>query len=289
MLPIAMLNAAFWGLIQGLSEFLPISSSGHLVLVPAVLGQDGPDLGTSAVLHLGTLLAVLVYFRKDLFKMLSLSRTEVTAMVAARRGAVPVGGSQGGGPPRPSLGDAVGLRMVMLIVLGTIPAAVIGLAFESTFDGINERPQVVAGALILTGIALMATRFIPDGSKSMEEGTVQDAGAVGLMQALALIPGVSRSGSTIAGGLLRGFDRVQAARYSFLLGIPAIAGGGLISFLRLLDSDAGVPAATWVGMAVAAVSGYAAIAILLRLLGRVGLAPFGVYCIAAGTVAFIVV
>lgn len=289
MLPIAMLNAAFWGLIQGLSEFLPISSSGHLVLVPAVLGQDGPDLGTSAVLHLGTLLAVLVYFRKDLLRMLSLSRTEVAAMLAARRSPVPAGAPAGGTAPGVSLRDAEGLRMVMLIVLGTIPAAVIGLAFESFFDGINERPAVVATALIVTGIALMATRFIPDGSKSMEEGTAPDAAAIGLMQALALIPGVSRSGSTIAGGLLRGFDRVQAARYSFLLGIPAIAGGGLISFVRLLESDAGVPAATWVGMAVAAVSGYAAIAILLRLLGRIGLAPFGVYCMAAGTVALIVV
>jgi undecaprenyl-diphosphatase len=123
----------------------------------------------------------------------------------------------------------------------------------------------------------------------MEDGTAPDAAAVGMMQALALIPGVSRSGSTIAGGLLRGFDRVQAARYSFLLGIPAIAGGGLISFIRLLDSDAGVPAETWVGMGVAAVSGYAAIAILLRLLAKVGLAPFGLYCIAAGTIAFLTV
>jgi undecaprenyl-diphosphatase len=284
-----MLRAAFWGLIQGLSEFLPISSSGHLVLVPAVLGQDGPDLGTSAVLHLGTLLAVLVYFRKDLLNMLTLSRTEVASLVAARRTPVAAGASGVEPAPRMSLRDAVGLRMVMLIVLGTIPAAAIGLAFESFFDGINEEPRVVATALVLTGIGLMATRLIPDGSKSMEEGTMPDAGAVGMMQALALIPGVSRSGSTIAGGLLRGFDRVQAARYSFLLGIPAIAGGGLISFVRLFESDAGVSAATWVGMAVAAVSGYAAIAILLRLLGRVGLAPFGLYCIAAGSVAFFLV
>lgn len=252
-----MLTSAFWGLIQGLSEFLPISSSGHLVLVPAVLGQEGPDLATSAVLHLGTLLAVLVYFRTDLRRMLRF--------------------------------DAEGRRLVGLVAIGTVPAAVLGLTLESFFDEINQRPKMVAIALFLTGLVLMATRFLERGRRPMEEGRPVDAVAVGLGQALALIPGVSRSGATIATGLARGFDRVEAARYSFLLGIPAIAGGGLLSFADLASSDAGIPPETWVGMAVAAVSGYAAIAVLLRLLGRVGLAPFGAYCVLAGGGAFFLV
>jgi len=252
-----MLDAVLWGLIQGLTEFLPISSSGHLVLVPAVLGREGPDLATSAVLHLGTLAAVLVYFRAEVGHVLRLT-------------------------PQ-------GRRLLRLLVIGTIPAAVSGFFFKNGFESLNENPTGVAIALMITGAALYATRWIPRGRRTMTASTDGDAATLGLGQALALIPGVSRSGATIATGLLRGFERAEAARFSFLLGIPAIAGAGLLEFVDLAGDSGGIGTSTWVGMAVAAVSGYAAIALLLRLIGRAGLTPFGIYCIGFGTVALFLV
>ena len=252
-----MLETAFWGLIQGLTEFLPISSSGHLVLVPALLGQEPPDLATSAMLHLGTLLAVLLYFRKEVMEVLTFTEK--------------------------------GRRLLVLVLIGTIPAAVLGLTLESQFEWLNDRPRVVATALLLTGIALYSTRWIPQGSKTTEDASVKDTIFMGLGQALALIPGVSRSGSTISAGLLRGFSHAEAARYSFLLGIPAIAGAGVFEGLEVFDSGANVGSEIFVGVAVAAISGYAAIAFLLRLIGRSGLSPFGIYCMVAATVALILV
>ena len=163
-----MLEAILWGLVQGLTEFLPISSSGHLVLVPAVLGLDPPDLATSAVLHLGTLAAVLVYFR-----------TEVSEIVRF---------------------TSKGKLLLRLLVIGSIPAVVLGLAFESRLETINDTPRVVAGFLIAAGVVFVATRWIPRRSRTMEDSTLRDAFLLGLGQALALIPGVSRSGSTISTG-----------------------------------------------------------------------------------------
>ena len=252
-----MLETAFWGLIQGLTEFLPISSSGHLVLVPALLGQEPPDLATSAMLHLGTLVAVLLYFRKEVMEVLTFTEK--------------------------------GRRLLVLVLIGTIPAAVLGLTLESQFEWLNDRPRVVAIALLLTGMALYSTRWIPQGAKTTEDASVKDTIFMGLGQALALIPGVSRSGSTISTGLLRGFSHAEAARYSFLLGIPAIAGAGVFEGLEVFDAGASVGSEIFVGVAVAAISGYAAIAFLLRLIGRSGLSPFGIYCMVAATVALIVV
>lgn len=251
-----MLEASFWGLIQGLTEFLPISSSGHLVLVPALLGTEPPDLATSAMLHLGTLLAVLVYFRRDLLEMLRFSEH--------------------------------GKLLIRLLVIGTIPAAVLGLAFQSFFDRLSETPRYVAIALIGTGVMLLATRAIIDRARRVEESSNGDAAIIGLSQAVALVPGISRSGITISTGLLRGFERAEAARYSFLLGIPAIAGAGLLKSIELAGEPGGIPGAVFVGMAVAAVAGYAAIALLLRLIRRIGLVPFGVYCLAVGAISLVV-
>ena len=145
-----MLNAIMWGAIQGLTEFLPISSSGHLVLIPALLGRDGPDLATSAMLHLGTLVAVLVYFRKDLVAMARF--------------------------------DRAGRRMITIIVIGTIPAVILGLAFESKLDELTERPSIVAVMLIVTGLILLGTMLLRPGDRTAEELTPTDAGLIGLAQ-----------------------------------------------------------------------------------------------------------
>ncbi len=251
-----MFDAILWGAVQGLTEFLPISSSGHLVIIPALLGRDGPDIGTTAMLHLGTLAAVLVFYRADIAKMARFDRP--------------------------------GRRMITIIVIGTIPAVLLGLLFESTLDGLTTKPKVVAGMLVVTGVIMLATMMLRQGRKTAEDLSPTDAGIIGLAQSFALIPGVSRSGMTISAGLARGLGRVEAARFAFLLGIPAIAGAGLLSVARAFSEGAGITAATIVGMIVAALVGYWAISFLIRILGRIGLAPFGIYCVAAGLLGVVI-
>jgi len=251
-----MLDAILWGLIQGLTEFLPVSSSGHLVLIPALLEREGPDLATSAMLHLGTLAAVLLYFRSDLVGMAKFDRP--------------------------------GRKMITLIVIGTIPAVVLGLAFKDAIEDLIEDPRAVAFMLIATGVVLLGTTLLRIGDRRSEDLGPLDAILTGLAQSLALIPGISRSGMTITSGLLRGMSRVEAARFAFLLGIPVIAGAGLLEIADVVSSDASIDNSVWVGMIVAGLSGYAAIAILLKVLNRVGLAPFGVYCVVAGAFAVVV-
>jgi undecaprenyl-diphosphatase len=227
------------------------------VLVPAILNLDPPDLATSAVLHLGTLVAVLVYFRAEVWEIVRFSEQ--------------------------------GKLLLRLLLIGSIPAVVLGLLFESRLETINDTPRAVAGFLIAAGVVFIATRWLRAGKRTMESSSLKDAFLLGLGQAMALIPGVSRSGSTISTGLALGFDRAEAARYSFILGIPVIAGAGLLQFVELAGEDGGIGAETLVGMGVAAVSGYAAIAVLLRLIRATGLAPFGVYCVVAGVGALVLV
>ncbi len=255
-----MLAAVIWGLIQGLTEFLPVSSSGHLVVIPAVIERLGyeigqPSLAVSAVLHLGTLLAVLVYFRSDIGKVLRF-RT-----------------------------DDEGRRIALLVGIGTIPALV-GLPLKDSLDAFQENVGYVGWALVATGVILLIGQRLATGTRELSDGQIPDGVLIGLAQMLALVPGISRSGITIAAGNGRKFLPVEAARFSFLLGVPAIAGGGLSQLLDLTGSDA-LGAELLVGTAVAAISGYAAIALLLRALSRVGLAPFALYCFAIGAVAIL--
>lgn len=252
-----MLDAAIWGLIQGLTEFLPVSSSGHLVLVPAFLDRLGvdigdPDLAVTAVLHLGTLLAVLAYYRSDIVGVLKTPSA-----------------------PRSR-------KLIFLVALGTVPA-LIGLPLRGPIGEFEENATFVGAALIVTGL-ILAIGSRRTGRRRLEDGTWRDAAAVGVAQAFALIPGISRSGSTITAGLLRGFDREEAARFSFLLAIPAIAGGGLISLLDVAETNVDL-GAVLVGALVAAISGYAAIAFLIRLLVSRGLGPFVGYCVTVGVIA----
>jgi undecaprenyl-diphosphatase len=248
-----MLNAIFWGVIQGLTEFLPVSSSGHLVLIPALFNRPGPDLATNAMLHLGTLGAVLVYYRSDIARMAKFDK-----------------------PAR---------RLITLILIGTVPAVILGLLFEDKVEELISEPRKVAFMLIVTGVILLGTTLLRLGDKEITDVQPRDSVLIGLAQALALIPGISRSGMTISAGLARGLKRTEAARFAFLLGIPVIAGAGMLQMVDALRLGEPIPATVWVGVVVAGLTGYAAIAILLRLLTRVGLAPFGVYCVTFGAIA----
>lgn len=253
-----MLTAALWGLIQGLTEFLPISSSGHLVLVPAIFGFEEPTLAAAVMLHLGTLLAVLAYFRRDLRRLFRLRS------------------------------DPEARRLILLLAVGTVPAALVGMSLSGPIEAIFTEPWLAAVALMVTGGVLLLTPAMGRGARRLAEGRVPDALVVGLAQAFALLPGISRSGMTIAAGMAQGFTRAEAARYAFLLAIPAIAGAGLMDGIDLARHGG----FTWdllVGMAVAAVVGYLAIAGLLRVLQRFGLFPFAFYCLAAGAAAYFLV
>jgi len=256
-----VLPAIIWGLVQGLTEFLPISSSGHLVIIPAYLEKFGvdvspPSLAVSAVLHLGTLAAVLIYFRADVMKVVRL-RT-----------------------------DEEGRKIAMLVAIGTVPA-ILGLPLKNTLDVFQETVSNVGWALMATGVILVIGQRLATGMRQFADGRVPDAVWVGVAQTFALIPGISRSGVTISAGNGRKFEPTQAARFSFLLGIPAIAGAGFVSLPDVVDSgEFGL--GLIVGMFFAALSGYFAIALLLAALKRVGLIPFAVYCLAIGLLTVVV-
>ncbi|MGD2102556.1 MAG: undecaprenyl-diphosphate phosphatase [Acidimicrobiia bacterium] len=251
-----MLAAIIWGLVQGLAEFLPVSSSGHLVVVPEFLDQLGldiepPSLAVSAVLHLGTLIAVLAYFRADVMRVLRLRR------------------------------DPEGRKIATLVAVGTIPALA-GFPLKDTIETLQEDVTKVGVALIATGVILLLGQRFAHGRRQVVDASPLDAFVIGVGQALALVPGISRSGATIATGNGRGLEPSESARFAFLLGIPTIAGAGLLSLPDLLDAGT-FDAELVVALVVAAVSGYAAIAFLLSAIRRVGLIPFAIYCFIVGT------
>jgi undecaprenyl-diphosphatase len=251
--------AAVLGLVQGLTEFIPVSSTAHLRVVPALLGQDDPGAAFTAVIQLGTLIAVIAYFAKDLAALPG-------AMMRA--------------------GGTFESRLPWLLAAGTLPIVIFGLIFKKQIEGDLRSLYVVASALIVVGAVMVLVEHLTndrDGHRPLSALTMTDALLVGLAQACALIPGVSRSGATMCMILMLGFTRSDSARFSFLLSIPAIAGAGIFEAkdaFRQLGSSA-IPAIA-VGTVVSAVSGYASIAWLIKWLGSHSLVGFAVYRIACG-------
>ena len=255
----ALWFAALLGLVQGLTEFIPVSSTAHLRIVPALFGQPDPGAAYTAVIQLGTLIAVLAYFARDL-----------VALPAALL-------------KDPSSPEG---RLPILLAVGTVPIVIAGLALKKYIEHDLRSLYVIAAALIVIGIAMVIVdRYASgrDDHRPLASIMYTDAILVGLAQTLALVPGVSRSGATICMALLLGFARSDAARFSFLLSIPAIAGAGIFEArdaFRVLGPNA-VPALL-VGTATAAVSGYLAIAWLIKWLGSHDLVGFAIYRILAG-------
>lgn len=258
-----IIESIIWGIVQGATEFLPVSSSGHLVLVPAVFGLRSPTLTEAAIAHLGTLAAVFVYFRKDLWGII----TGVLQGLIDRR---PFGTTES--------------RLGWFIIIGTIPAAAIGLPFKDFFEEAFGSPTMAACFLFLTAALIVLGERMASGHKPIEEMTWLDSLIVGVFQAGALFPGVSRSGSTIVGGLLRGLDRPTATHFSFLLGIPAILAAGLGAVIDLFTEPALASEAfpMLVVFGVSAVVGYACIAWLLHWVREHSFIPFAIYCALFG-------
>jgi undecaprenyl-diphosphatase len=271
------LQAAVLGTVQGLTEFVPVSSSAHLVIVPFLLGWPVPDLAFDAAVHLGTALAVAVYFAADLAGVLA-SGTRV-ALGRARDG------------------DRERARLIPLLAVGTVPAAVAGLLgerlFEELFTSSEDVERIGApivglfllgtAALLFLGEAVLARR---DGrGRGVERLRYRDAVLIGLFQAAAIAPGISRSGATIVAGLFLGLRREASARFSFLLSLPAILGAAIVSLPEVpAGADLGPMLA---GGATAAAAGFAAIAFLLRYLRTRTMRPFAVYCVLASAVTLV--
>lgn len=298
-----VLRALLLGVVQGLTEFIPVSSSGHLVLVPHFLGIETPGIAFDVALHLGTFAAVVLYFRTDIVHL-------ITAVFG--------------------IGDPVYVsyyrRLAFLLVLGSVPIAVVGLALRDVFEAAFDSPTAAAGFLLVTGTLLL----VGEAARSRRGGVTAQAGssatrgargeldelddeqvllghdpndpsgltldaigprqamAIGFGQCIALFPGISRSGTTIVAGMTAGLTRPAATRFSFLLALPALVGATIVSVPDLADGTAGFgPLALSVGIVAAFVSGYLAIRWLLALVARHRLTWFAIYCLVLGTLSLV--
>jgi undecaprenyl-diphosphatase len=262
---VSVFEAIVLGLVQGITEFLPISSTAHLRIVPALAGWEDPGAAFTAVTQLGTMAAVLLYFRADLWRI---ARAWLRSLRdrSARRDT-----------------DA---RLGWYILLGTIPIGIFGLAFKDQIETGARDLYLISTALIVLGLVLLVAEKVGTRERSIEQLTTRDGVALGFAQALALVPGVSRSGATITAGLFLGLDRPSAARFSFLLSVPAVVLSGLLELSSIASGEEGQQVgagALVLATLLAFVSGYAAIAFLLRYLATHSTVVFVVYRVALGT------
>ena len=271
----SLLSSVLLGLIQGIAEFLPISSSGHLAIAEHLLGMSGaaeiPEF-FDVLLHLGTLVAVFVAYWADIRDMIVEFFCGVRDL-ARHTTPTPV-------PPA--------RRMIVLIVVGTLPLFVI-LPIKDLVEGLADNMYFVAGALIVTGCLLFASDRVKRGRKTERSATMLDVLLVGVAQAIATCPGISRSGTTITAGCFMGFDRKFAVRYSFLMSIPAILGANILALKDVLESGivlADVPVYL-VGVAVSAMVGYACIRLLKMIADKGKFGAFAYYCWAVGVLTLI--
>ena len=267
-----LIQAVVMGLVQGLTEFLPISSSGHLIVVPALMGWDDPFIGSlafSVMLHLATLLALLLFFRADWLRL-------VPAWFASIRER-----SIGGDPDR---------RLAWLLLLSTIPAVIAGLLLNDLIETAFREARLVALTLVVGAAILWLAE--KTGTRTRRIADLSTAGALGIgaAQAIALVPGISRSGISISAGMFAGLDRESAARFSFLMATPITAGAGLYELRKLVSGEAGVNVDLGLllaGMVAALGAGLAAIAILLRFLRTHPTTIFIVYRILLSAVILV--
>ncbi|MCE0764686.1 undecaprenyl-diphosphate phosphatase [Pseudonocardia kujensis] len=254
------LEVVVLGLVQGLTEFLPISSSGHLRIVSGLFFGNDPGAAFTAVSQLGTELAVLIYFAKDIWRLVSVW-------------------FRGLRDPEARLNPDY--RVAWLVILGTIPIGVLGVLFQDAIETVARNLWLIATTLIVFGILLGLAERYGAQRRTIEQLTVKDGILLGFAQALALIPGVSRSGGTITAGLFLGLERAAAVRYSFLLAIPAVVAAGVFQLKDVTAGDTTVPQMV-VATVIAFVVGYAVIAWLLRFVERNSVYVFVAYRIALG-------
>ncbi len=257
-----LLKAVVLGLIQGLTEFLPISSSAHLRIFPELFGWGDPGAAFTAVIQIGTELAVLIYFRRDIWRIGSIW---VRSLV------------------KPELRGTLDARMGWFIIVGSMPIVVLGVLFKDTIERDFRNLWLIGTTLIVLGLVLGIADRVSADDKTIRKMSLRDAVLMGLAQAAALIPGVSRSGATISMGRFLGYEREAATRYAFLLAIPAVVGAGLFELKEIPHGDNAYGwGPTIVATVVSFLVGYAAIAWLLRYVSTNSYLPFVVYRVLLG-------
>ncbi len=259
------LQAAFLGVVQGLTEFLPISSSAHLRVLPELFGWGDPGAAFTAIIQIGTELAVLVYFARDLWRIAAAWLRSLW---------------------RPETRGQLDARMGWYVIVGSLPIVVLGVAFKDPIETAFRSLWVVGTTLIVLGLVLGLAERVGRKDRGEKRLSMRDAVVCGLAQAAALVPGVSRSGATISAGLFLGIERATATRFAFLLAIPAVVGAGLFELRNVVSgksANAYGPGPTALATVISFVVGYAAIAWLLRWVSTHSYAPFVVYRVALGT------
>ncbi|KQP64864.1 MULTISPECIES: undecaprenyl-diphosphate phosphatase [Nocardioides] len=264
-----LLQAIVLGVIQGLTEFLPISSSAHLRIFPELFGWGDPGAAFTAVIQVGTELAVLIYFRKDIWRI---ATTWLRSLV------------------RPEYRGHLDARMGWFIIVGSLPIVLLGVALKDVIERDFRSLWIIGTTLVVLGLVLGLADKLGRTDKRIEQITLRDAVLMGLAQAAALVPGVSRSGATLSMGRLLGYDREAATRYAFLLAIPAVVGAGVFQLREIPGGDnpyGWTP--TIVATVVSFLVGYAAIAWLLRYVSTRSYTPFVVYRVVLGTAVLVLV
>jgi undecaprenyl-diphosphatase len=264
---VAPWKALALGAIQGLTEFLPVSSSGHLVVAQALFGFGEPALFLDILLHVATLGSLVAFFRREILWM----------------GSALLG--RAGSPPGKE--RAQGRRFLLLLLVGTFPTALMGLLFLRPVERLFARPEVAGAMLMVTGAVLWATGWAPARGRGLEAMGLKDALLIGAAQGLALVPGLSRTGLTLAAALFIGLERELAGRYALLLGVPAVAGAALVGAFSAHGPGAD-PLVLALAMAVAFASGYGALMVVFRTVLAGRLRVFAPYCLAVGVVVLLV-
>ncbi|RME21164.1 MAG: undecaprenyl-diphosphate phosphatase [Candidatus Zixiibacteriota bacterium] len=250
----SIFDALLLGLLQGLTEFLPVSSSGHLVLAQALLGVKQPGVSFEVILHLGTLFSVLIFFRA---RILLLIRSLYTPTLTRER------------------------QTVLLLILGSVPAGLVGVTLNDFFERAFSSPLLAATMLIVTALILLSTRLVRNGKDAVNWKT---AIVIGIGQSLAIMPGISRSGTTIAAGILSKIDPMEAAEFSFLLAIPAIGGAAMLKSSELMHLPSALLWPYVIGALVSFLSGLLAVYLVMGAVKRGRFDYFAYYCFAAGAV-----
>lgn len=269
---INIIQALILGMVQGLTEFLPISSSAHLVIVPELLGVES-SLAFDTLLHVGTLIAVISYFRSDVIAMI---KALFSSLADIPRGRF-----------KEEIRNDQFKRLAWLILVGTIPAGLMGILLKDFFESLFSSVSAVGFFLLITGFILWGVERMPRGEKKTKEISFTNSLIVGIAQGCAIAPGISRSGATIATSLYLGFDREMAARFSFLLSIPAILGAALI---QLKDLTAGFDISTGAfvgGLISAMIFSYLAIKFLMGYIKKHSLVIFAYYCWTVGIITLL--
>jgi undecaprenyl-diphosphatase len=263
---VTALQAAALGLLQGFTEFLPVSSSGHLVLAQRLFGLGGDLLAFDIVVHFGTLLAVVAVFRHRIWALISGCLSALGQVIS------------GGKSPARAYSESPEVRTSVAIVIGTIPAGIVGIVWKDQIERLFSAPEPVLWALAATGILLLSTLFVSRGMKTIGPGR---GIVIGIAQAIAIIPGISRSGATISTALFLGAERTESGEFSFLLSLPAVAGATVLALRDISGGGATLsPSAFLIGAAAAFVSGYASLLLLMGIVRRGKIGYFGFYCLA---------